>query len=232
MPRLQDFLTFRANLIKWSYGNITPTEKEIKGSNQQQRYEFVSWILQQNPVTEKQTTYWSNPGYVAAGLMLEKATGKAYETLVEELGIELGINLGFGQPNLIDKNQPWGHDTNLKPEKPNLNYKLNWLSSAGNINVSLPDFCKFIQLQLQGLSGKSTIFTKEEFEYFHFGLPEFAFGWKWFVDEKSNFKYSFHDGNPGTFLTRVLICKDTGKAFVIFSNVQSDESRRRAKDIN
>ena len=63
--------------------------------------------------------------------MLEKATGKAYETLVEELGIELGINLGFGQPNLIDKKSTMGHDTNLKPEKPNLNYKLNWLSSAG-----------------------------------------------------------------------------------------------------
>jgi CubicO group peptidase (beta-lactamase class C family) len=226
---LQDFLTFRANLIKWSYGNDTPTKKEVKGNSQQQRYEFVSWILQQEPVKEKQSIYWANPSYVAVGLMLEKATGKKYETLVDELGQELGIKFDFGQPNLIDKNQPWGHDENLKPEKPSLNYKLNWLSSAGNITVSLPDYSKFIQLQLQGLLGKSKIFTAEEFACFHYGLPEFSFGWKWYVDEKTNLKYSFHEGNPGTFLSKTFICKDTDKAFIIFANIQSDEAEEGLK---
>jgi CubicO group peptidase (beta-lactamase class C family) len=226
---LQDFLTFRANLIKWSYDNGTPIKKEIKGNNQQQRYEFVSWILQQNPITEKQTTYWSNPSYVAVGLMLEKATGKNYETLVHELGKELGIEFGFGQPNLNDRNQPWGHDENLELEKPYLNYKLNWLSSAGNINVSLPDYAKFIQLQLQGLWGKSKVLTAEEFEYMHFGLPEFSFGWKWYVDENTNLRYSFHEGNPGSFLAKAFICKETDKAFILFTNVQSDEADKGLK---
>jgi len=221
---LQDFLTFRANLIQWSYGNDTPIKKEIRGDNQQQRYEFVAWVLQQKPVTQIKTIYWANPSYVAAGLMLEKATGKKYEALVEELAQKLGIKFDLGQPNLKDKNQPWGHDENLKPEKPALNYKLNWLSSAGNINVSLPDFSKFIQLQLQGFLGKSKYFTKEEFDYFHFGLPDFSFGWKTDVDTTSNLKYSFHEGNPGTFLTKTLIFKDIDRAFIIFANVQSDEA--------
>ncbi|MEO8116711.1 MAG: serine hydrolase [Bacteroidota bacterium] len=223
---LQDFVTLRANLIKWSYGNNTPAKRKIKGNSQQQRYEFITWILKQNPVKEKQTIYWSNPGYVAAGLMLEKATGKTYETLVEEFGNELGIEFGFGQPNLKDEHQPWGHDANLNPEKPSLNYKLNWLSSAGNINVSLPDYSKFIQLQLRGLLGKSALFTADEFEYMHYGLPEFSFGWNWYVDDKSKLKYSFHEGNPGTFLTKIFICKDTNKAFLLFANVQSDEAEK------
>jgi CubicO group peptidase (beta-lactamase class C family) len=221
---LQDFLTFRANIIQWSYGNDKPTRKEIKGDNQQQRYEFVSWVLKQPPVIEAQIVYRANPSYVAVGLMLEKATGKKYETLVAELGQELGIEFDFGQPNLKDKNQPWGHDENLNPEKPSLNYKLNWLSSAGNINVSLPDYSKFIQLQLQGLLGKSKYFTAEEFEYYHFGLPEFSFGWKAMIDDKSKLRYSFHEGNPGTFLSKAFICKDINKAFVIFANVQSDKA--------
>lgn len=220
---LRDFLTFRANLIGWSYGNETPTQNEIKGNNQQQRYEFVKWILQQSPQTEKQIYYFANPSYVAVGLMLEKATGKKYEILVKELGQELGIKFAFGQPNLISKKQPWGHDENLIPEKPSLNYKLNWLSSAGNINVSLPDYCKFIQLQLRGLLGKSEKLTAKDFEYLHYGLPEFSFGWFWNVDDKSKLKYSFHEGNPGSFLTKAFICKDTDKAFIIFANVQSDE---------
>lgn len=223
---LQDLITFRANLIKWSYGNENPTKKEIKGNDQQQRYAFVAWVLQQDPVPDVRSVYWSNPSYVAAGLMLEKATGKNYETLVEELGTELGIAFAFGQPNIKDKDQPSGHDENSIPEKPTLNYKLNWLSSAGNINVSLPDYSRFVQLQLQGLSGRSKHFTKEEFEYFHYGLPGFSFGWKNTLDSASNLKYSYHEGNPGTFLSKTFICKETDRAFVIFANIQSEEAEK------
>jgi CubicO group peptidase (beta-lactamase class C family) len=222
---LQDFVTFRANINNWSYDKNTPTQSEIKGNNQQQRYEFIAWILKQKPVlTDKQALYWSNPSYVAVGLMLEKATNKTYETLVKELGKELNIDFDFGPPNLKDKNQPWGHDDQLIPEKPALNYKLNWLSSAGNINVSLPDYSKFIQLQTRGLLGKSKTFTAEEFNTMHFGLPEFSYGWESYIDEKSKLKYSFHEGNPGTFLTKAYICKDTNRAFILFANVQSDEA--------
>lgn len=220
---LQDFITFRASINTWSYGNETPTQKEIKGNNQQQRYEFIAWFLQQETVLEKQDVYWSNPSYVAAGLMLEKATGKTYETLVKDLGKSLHIEFEFGQPNLKDKNQPWGHDEDLKPEAPALNYKLNWLSSAGNIKISLPDYCKFTQMQLQGLQGKSKIFTADEFNYMHFGLPEFSFGWN-SETKKNNLKYSFHNGNPGTFLTKVYLCPAINKAFILFANVQSEEA--------
>ena len=221
---LQDFITFRANINTWSYGNETPTQEEIKGNNQQQRYEFISWFLKQNPVTETQPIYWSNPSYVAAGLMLEKASGKSYETLVAELGKNLNIDFDFGQPNFKNQNEPWGHDEDLKPEKPASNYKLNWLSSAGNINVSLPDYCKFTQMQLQGLEGKSKLFTKEEFNDMHFGLPEFSFGWNSEIKESNQLLYSFHNGNPGTFLTKVYICKSINKAFILFANVQSEEA--------
>ncbi len=221
---LQDFITFRANLMSWTYTYETPTEKEIKGDEQNQRYEFVSWVLQQNPDTTKKVTYWSNPSYVAVGLMLEKVSGKDYKKLVTELGNELNITFGFGQPNNIDKNEPWGHDENLIPEKPSQNYKLNWLSSAGNINVSLPDYCKFIQLQLEGLNGKSKVFSAEEFSYFHFGLPKFSYGWQIYLDEATNLKYSYHKGNPGTFLSKVFICKETNRAFIFFTNIQSEDA--------
>ncbi|MBE8725054.1 serine hydrolase domain-containing protein [Flavobacterium hungaricum] len=222
---LRDFITFRANIPTWSYGNTTLAEKEIKGNDQQQRYEFIAWFFKQNKVlSEKQDVYYSNMSYVAAGLMLEKAAGKSYEKLVKELGDELSINFGFGQPNLLNQNQPWGHDENLIPEKPALNYKLNWLSSAGNINSSLPDYCKFTQMQLQGLLGKSKVLSKEEFNLMHHGLFEFSYGWYSETNKNSDLQYSFHYGNPGTFLTKVYICKAVNKAFIIFCNVQSEEA--------
>ncbi len=222
---LQDFLTFRAPIPTWSYGSETPQQKEIKGNNQEQRYELIAWFFKQKQIIkEKKDWYGSNPSYVAAGLMLEKATGKSYETLVKDLGKKLHIDFGFGQPNFTDINQPWGHDEELKSEEPALNYKLNWLSSAGNVNCSLPDYCKFTQMQLKGLLGKSRLLTAEEFDYMHFGFPEFSFGWYSEKNEKSGLKYSFHYGNPGTFLTKVYICKDINKAFILFANVQSEEA--------
>jgi CubicO group peptidase (beta-lactamase class C family) len=112
---LQDFITFRANLISWSYGNQTPEKKEIKGNAQQQRYEFVRWVMQQSPPAVSKTIYWSNPGYIAVGLMIEKATGKTYEILVEEMGRQLNIDFGFGQPNYTNHHQPRGHYENLTP---------------------------------------------------------------------------------------------------------------------
>lgn len=223
---LQELLTFRARLISWTYTNTEPEEKEIKGSEEQQRYAFISWVLKQTPDTIRRQIYWSNPSYVAAGLMLEKASGKSYEVLVKELGKSLDIDLQFGQPNFKDKNQPWGHDEDLNPEKPSGNYKLNWLFAAGNINVSLPDYSKFIQMQLQGLLGKSDVLSKKEFEMMHYGLPSFSYGWLLFEDEKTHLKYSFHRGNPGTFLSQVYVCSQSDRAFIFFTNVQSPEAER------
>lgn len=219
---LQDLLTFRANLISWTYTNDRPTKKIIKGDEQAQRYQFAAWILQQPSPEEKKPVYWSNPAYVLAGLMLEKAAQKNYEMLVTELGKALSVSFEFGQPNYTNKSQTWGHKENLLPEKPGKNDKLNWLSAAGNINVDLPGYVKFIQLQLQGLLGKSQLFTQQEFNYWHYGLPEFSFGWNWYTDSSNGLKYSFHKGNPGTFLTKVYLCKDIDKAFICFMNVQSD----------
>jgi len=223
---LKELITFRANIISWSYGNETPTQNEINGNEQEQRYNFVSWILQQKPVEEKKEYYWSNPSYVIVGLMLEKASGKDYKTLVTELGESLKIEFDFGQPNLKNYNQTWGHNPKFEAEKPAENFKLNWLSSAGNINVSLLDYTKFIQLQLNGLLGKSEKLSAEEFDIMHYSLPEFAYGWQWYIDENSKLKYSYHEGNPGTFLSEVFICKESDKAFIIFTNIQSDEAEK------
>jgi CubicO group peptidase (beta-lactamase class C family) len=223
---LQDLLTLRAHLQSWTYTNTRPTAREITGNEQQQRYAFIAWILRQPPDTVDKTIYWSNPAYVIAGLMMEKASGKSYELLVKEFGQSMNIDFQFGQPNCIGNDQPWGHNANLEPEKPAANDKLNWLSSAGNINVSLPDYAKFIQMQLRGLQGRSELFTAEEFDKMHYGLPAFSYGWLTYTDEETHLKYSYHIGNPGTFLSKVYICKETDRAYVFFANVQSEEAEQ------
>lgn len=228
---LKNLLTMRAPLMSWTYTHQKPVAAEISGDLRQQRYNFIIWVLKQKPSLQNAEIYWSNLAYVMAGLMLEKASGKSFESLVEEFGNSLNIQFGLGQPNFNDKNQPYGHNEFGESEEPKINNKLNWLSSAGNVYVSLPDFCKFIQVQLKGLSGNSEMLSKEEFEYMHFGLPKYALGWKWYEDGFSKFKYSYHDGNPGTFLTKIIICHQSKKAFVVFTNIQSVEAEKGINEL-
>jgi CubicO group peptidase (beta-lactamase class C family) len=223
---LQDFITLRANCIKWTYTNEEPLQNEIQGDAKQQRYEFVKWVLKQEPIIEQKSYYFSNPSYVMAALMIEKVTNKDFNQLVKELGEELNIDFQFGQPNFTDSLQTWGHNQNSIPEKPSNNYKLNWLNAAGNINVTLLDYTKFIQLQLNGLLGNSSQINKDDFNKLHYGLSDFSFGWRWFIDENTGLKYSFHRGNPGTFLSDVYIFKDLDLAFIFFMNIQSDEAEK------
>lgn len=220
---LLDLLSFRTRFIRYTYTDALPAKDQFTGDEQKQRYQFMQWILQQPPLHVRNEVSFSNPNYVAAGLMLEKASGKSYKEMVKELGAVLNINFDFGQPNTKDITQTWGHDASLTPEAPAYNYKLNWLLPAGNINLSLPEYTKFIQLQLRGLQGKSTLLSKQDFEFLHYGAATFAIGWFWEKDEKGRL-VSYSTGNPGTFLAKVYVLKNENRAFIILSNAQTDEA--------
>ena len=220
---LLDLLSLRTKLFPYTYTYEEPQKEQFTGNEDEQRYQFAAWFFQQEPIKSTQALNFSNLAYAAAGLMLEKASGKSYKELVTDLGTQLNIAFDFGTPNTKDSLQPWGHDKDLNPEAPADNYKLNWLLAAGNINVSLPDYAKFIQLQLQGLLGKSNLLTKEEFSFLHYGLAKFAVGWFWIKNEDKTY-YSYNIGNPGTFLSKVYVFKDLDRAYILFANVQSPEA--------
>jgi CubicO group peptidase (beta-lactamase class C family) len=220
---LLELLSFRTRLYSYSYYYDKPEQKDFTGDESQQRYQFTAWFLKQPPVKDSGTIHFSNLSYVAAGLMLEKASGKSYKQLVRDLGKKLNIDFNFGQPNSLDSLQTWGHNKDLIPEPPGDNYKLNWLLPAGNINVSLPDYIKFIQLQLKGLKGKSDLLTAKEFNFLFSGLPEFAIGWFPDKDKQYHVLYT-NTGNPGSFLSRVIVCKESDHAFIVLLNTQTEEA--------
>ncbi|SIO51180.1 serine hydrolase domain-containing protein [Chitinophaga niabensis] len=216
---LQQLLSFRAPLVPYTYTNEEPAG--FAGNEDEQRIQFANWLLEQPPVASKQGLSYTNAGYVVAGAMLEKASGKTYKQLVKDLGNKLGIRFGFGNPNETDSTQTWGHDAQLVPEPPQHNYKLEWLLVAGNINISLPDYVKFIQLQLKGLKGETKVLPQREFHFLLHGLPTFSIGWFWEKNEAGDLVIR-NTGNPGTFITQVYIQK--GKAFIFFTNCQTKET--------
>jgi CubicO group peptidase (beta-lactamase class C family) len=221
---LQDMLTFRGKLPAYTYTYDKPTKKQITGDYAEQRFQLAKYFLDQNPMQSENSLTPSNADYILAGLMLERATKKPFKELVTDFGKTVGIAFGFDYPNLLDTLQPWGHDINLKPLPPFDNYKLNWLLSAGNINVSLTDYIKFIQLQLKGLKGQTKILSEQTFEKLIYGLPTFSFGWFNNIDTVSNHHIAYNEGNAGAFITQVQIIKETGRAFIIFTNSASTKT--------
>ena len=219
---LLQLLSFRAGTVKWTYTNSSPDEHELQGSAEEQRIKFARWALEQPRA--KGVTSFSNPGYTLAGLMLEQASGKTYAQLVGELNAELGVSFDIGTPNNKDTMQPWGHNAALVPEAPAINCRLNWLLCAGNINSTLPDYAKFIQVQLRGLQGRYSLLPKKDFELMHYGFPDFAAGWFW--TEEPGHRVSFHTGNPGTYLSYVYVDAVKDRAYILFTNVQSADAEQ------
>lgn len=213
---LANLLTFRGRLQGYSYNTPTPTFQQLHGDYAAQRMQLAANFLTQAPMKKDENGLTpSNVDYIVAGLMLEKATGKPYKTLVAELGKRLGIDFGFDYPNLKDTTQPWGHDAELQPLPPAESYKMNWLLAAGNINVSLEDYTRFVRLQLMGLKGKSDLLPKKTFEQLLFGMPQFSYGW---FNMPGSHHVAFNEGNAGAFITRVHIIKEADRGYIIFTN--------------
>ena len=221
---LIQMVTMRTSLPGYSYTNEEPHQEQFIGNKREQRLQFFAWMLRQPPVI-KPGLNMTNLGFVGAGLMLEKTSNMTYEDLVNNLGNELKIKFGFGNPNFEDSTQPWGHNAQLTPEAPANNYKLNWLLSAGNINVSLPDYAKFIQMELSGIAGHSSLLSQEEFRLLLLGFQAFSAGW--YVEEQADgSKIAYNIGNPGTFYSVVHVEPGIDKAFIIFANAQTPKSEK------
>ncbi len=208
---LEKLLTYRTPLQKYTYTNKKPAAKQI-GNGEDARYLLAKYFLQQKPFITADGYHPSNLNYVLAGLMLEKATGKSYKELVTDFGKTIGVDWNFGVPNATT-GTIFDFDA----------YKLDWLLSAGNINISLPQYVKFMQVLLKGLKGESTLLPKESFENLLFGLPNFSYGWFNFTDSRGHL-IATNTGNAGTFTSMVNIDKATGKGYVIFTTAYGTDA--------
>jgi len=236
---LLDLMTHRGGLPPFTDGEEYPNPivGKFKGDVSTQRYQFVKWVLTLAPVKSAEKVSYSNAGYSAAALMLEKASGKTWENLVLDLGEKLGLDFGFSWPNIHDSSQPWGHwgveDNKLIPTPPTDSYRICWVEPAGDINMSIMDYAKFVQLQLQGLKGQSLLLTKEEFEFIHYGVPEsdhYSIGWTWAINKKGH-HISAHNGSAETFYCYAYIINEIDRAYIVLANCGSEQANKGVRKL-
>jgi CubicO group peptidase (beta-lactamase class C family) len=226
---LVDLLSHRAKIQPYTSGLEFQELPAFKGDKSEQRKQFSKYLLKEKPVKNNGKVYnYSNAGYSIAALMLAKVSGKTWEQLTKELmTTKVKVNLGFGFPNRLNLNQPYGHwiekDT-LKALGPDIDYDLALGEPAGDISMTLPDYAKFIQLNLQGLSGKDNVLKASTYHFLHFGLKDYSIGWG--NVNKDGKQLSEHSGSAGTFFCYTLLDKTNKLAYVIIANSATQQTQQ------
>ena len=133
------------------------TSRSRLGTLPQQRLDIARQSLSHPPHIPPGTRFnYSNEGYILAGAMLERLTGRAWEDLMcERLFQALGISTGgFGVPGTAGKtDQPWGHSAVVgKPIDPGsaaAQFPM-YYGPVGLAHMTITDWAKFVGLHLRG----------------------------------------------------------------------------------
>lgn len=147
---LRQLLSHRAGLISFKedgeVSSVIATYKKGIPENTgpaQRRYHCIAHILTYEPQDSDlpRSRFYSNTGFMAAGLMLEKVTNKTWELLIMEMSDELGLGIHIGWPVKFNQDQPRGH---VNPQKwlleseEDLVKEFGLLTSpSGNISISV-----------------------------------------------------------------------------------------------
>jgi len=219
---LQDLLSHKAGIQPFQ-GEDDPEIPAFKGTNPEKRKQFGQFALTLEPVKpgDQHPFIYSNAGYTLATLMLEKVTRKSWEQLVEKVfNKDLKLRVKLSWPENQKRKDTWGHSTEndtLKPVPSTNGYHLDYTEPAGDLNIQLKDYIKFIQLNLKGLNGRDNYLKAETYRYIHNAEPNYALGWfNISVDGKV---LSVHSGTGAfTYFTLVHIDRQQDKAYIIFTN--------------
>lgn len=224
---LEELLSHRARIQPFQ-GENDPDIPEFRGTKQEKREAFGKFVLTLEPVyiDSLHPFSYSNAGYTLATLMLEKVTQMSWEQLVDKVyNKDLKLNVKISWPDNQSQKDTWGHsfeNGKLTPIPSNTDYHLDYTEPAGDINIKMKDYVKFIQLNINGLEGQRNYLKSSTYKYLHQGIVGYSMGWyNVFENGKS---LSVHSGTAGTYYSLVQIDRQNGIGFIIFCNSFNEET--------
>ena len=188
----------------------------------QRRYRILRDNLAEPPAASAGEYLYSNLGYLVAGAMAEKVTGKVWETLMQErLFAPLGMSTaGFGAPGTPGQvDQPWGHrrDPDGEDWVPNQVDNAAALGPAGTVHVAIEDWAKFMALWLPEVP-PAVLDRKALDELITPTSGDYAAGW--IVTQRSwaGGTAIAHSGSNTSWYTTLWIAPEIGLAYVAAAN--------------
>jgi CubicO group peptidase (beta-lactamase class C family) len=248
---LIQLLSHRAGLPEWIYhvSSKNVTEQFVdnwwkdRDTPANMRSEYLRETVKQRLADKPgHSIYYSNSGYLMAGAMLEKVTGKAYEKLMaEEIFKPLALRkAGFGPPAKLDpQNQPIGHSGYFR--SPCLEDFPDYMAPAAVIHISIKDWAKFILLHL-GIAenigvalGANTLRTlhsppdsatwRADAEENEYGIPSLNYALGWYtlaIDNKEGLLW--HPGGNTGFIAQVVVDPERKNAVLLATNVRASHN--------
>lgn len=229
---LQDLLSHRAGILPFQGAPTDPVIPDFKGTKQQKREQFAKFVLTTlQPVfpDEQSPFIYSNAGYTLATIMVEKVTHKSWEQLMGKVfNRDLHLDIKFSWPENQQNKDTWGHNfenNKLIPVPSTIDYHLDYTEPAGDVNIKLKDYIKFLQLNLQGLEGKDNYLKSSTYKYIHKGFKNYSLGW--FNIYENGKELSTHSGTGAfTYFTIVQIDRLKNKAYIIFTNSFNEDTQQ------
>ena len=203
-----------------------------------QRAALARKYLTMPPASKAGEFKYSNIGFIIAGAIAEARTGKTWEELIrEQIFTPLGIaNAGFGAPGPVGK-EPCGHDevkgklVPLDPATPEADNPPA-LGPAGTINITLKDWARFAQDQLDGAHGHGKLLRPATYRKLHTPLTtNYALGWGVKLDKDGVPELLTHTGSNGYWVADVRIMPGHNMIFLVATNAGNDPANQAMRDI-
>ena len=188
--------------------------------------------------------HYSNLGFIIAGAVVERRTGKLWEDLIRtEIFEPLGMkDSGFGAPGRSREiDQPRGHKLSddgsyllpLDPQSDEADVPAV-VGPAGTIHVSLRDWMKFAQDQLDGELGHGKLLQAQTYRRLHQPLsPDvpYALGWGAKLDQEGGLRLLTHTGSNGFWTADIRIVPNRGAVVLVTTNAASEEASAALDDV-
>lgn len=227
---LAELLSSTSGLRRDLPGSWDEEWKNRSDSLIEQRQEWTRKMFNTQPETERGKHLYSNAGYTIAGHMLERVTGVAWETLIQdELFTPLGIsNAGFGPPNFDQStDQISGHyfsNGRWNARKPSDGVHIPFvMGPAGTVNADLTSLANYLMAHLNGARGGNNIISANSYQILHEAVDaNYAMGWGSFNVDWTSGKILTHGGSNSFWLAEWMIVPEKDFAVMVIFNAAGE----------
>jgi CubicO group peptidase (beta-lactamase class C family) len=235
---LRQLLMHRAGVAPFTSPDEFETVPQAvrRGEPMAQRLAFTTWMLHQPMPGAAGAFEYSNAGYGLAAAMVERVTGRSWDTMLQERLLDrLGIaasEVRVGWPGLRGA-APWGHVddgrawTPHSPTDDRIVAIPAALAPAGDLAMTMSAYGRFLQLHVQGLAGTDGAVKAATIRALHEPDGEYALGWG--VQGPPGRTMHFHEGSVGTFHVVALLDPRRGVAVATVTNAGGEDAADRIR---
>lgn len=239
---LEQLLNHRSGLGDVGNDDLTERILQFNGPPSVGRAIFLRPLLNEPPIGPAGEFSYSNVGYTVAGAMMERVTGRTFESLMEKLVFRpLGmVSAGFGPPgrghHWLD--QPRGHDASGKPVGTGKGGDLpSIISPAGLMHMSMADWSKFLNYHMGNAPRWVQLLRPETLAKLHTPDPRPTnpdgdrYGFGWGVVQTPMGDAWFHTGDNLSWYSSYLVIPSRGLAVFGGTNQSGPQGERAIQEL-